>query len=98
LYSIKSPSFISQKAHILLTGPAAAAAAVVYYEAPEPSLFSYSLFIFFVYVLILGHVVAQLVETQRYKPGRSQVRFPMVEFFICVILPAAPWSWSLLSL
>ena len=47
----------------------------------------------------IGHPVAQLVEALRYK-ARSRVRFPLVllEFFIDIILPAALWTWSWLSL
>ena len=42
----------------------------------------------------MGHAVAQLVEALRYK---SEGRFTMVslEFFIDIILPAAPWPWHL---
>jgi len=44
--------------------------------------------------------VAQLVEIPLYKQTRSRIRFQMesLKFFIDIILPAAQWPWSWLSL
>jgi len=44
---------------------------------------------------VLGHAVAQLVETAL-QAGRTRIRFPIVslEFFIDTILPAALLPWG----
>jgi hypothetical protein len=45
-----------------------------------------------------GHVVAQLVEALRYEPEGRRFDSVLLEFFIDIILPAALWPWSRLSL
>ena len=56
-------------------------------------IFRENIYIYIYIYVLLGHVVAQLVEAQ---VAKSRVRFPMVslEFFFDVILPAALWHWS----
>ena len=45
------------------------------------------------FVIFMGHAVAQLVEALRYKPeGRGFDS--RLEFFIDIILPVALWQWG----